>query len=171
MTPIPKDFVRHLRADGDALASLGEALSEWATQAHVSARTAFHLDLILDELLTNIVEHGVPAQGGKDAAAGDIRIEVRVGLVENGAGLEVHIRDDAQAFNPLSILQSDIDTQLTATLEARTPGGLGIHFVKTLTQALHYMRHPAHSNNTEHQRGYNEICLLMRTGSDASRNC
>jgi len=152
------------------MAALCEALSEWATQADLPARTAFHLDLILDELLTNIVEHGVPAQDDGNETVGSIGIEVRVGLVGSGSGLEVHIRDDAQPFNPLSILQSDIDTILTAPLEARKPGGLGIHFVKTLTQALHYTHHPALSHSAECKHGYNELRLLMRTGSDVSQN-
>lgn len=216
MKRISEDFVRHFRADGAALASLSEALSVWAMQAKLPARTAFHLDLVLDELLTNIVEHGVPAtcevenaevsdQAGhraghraghltarhtQNGTRGDkrIEVEVRVGIRMNlrmnlhrdlhkdlpadlsaeASGLEVYIRDNAQRFNPLSILGADLDASLIAPLEARKPGGLGIHFVKSLTQVLQYTRYPAEGDSANTQPGYNEMRLVMRTGFDVS---
>jgi anti-sigma regulatory factor (Ser/Thr protein kinase) len=44
------------------------------------------------------------------------------------------IEDCGEPFNPLNVAKPD----LNAPLEDRSPGGLGIHFLKTLADNVYY---------------------------------
>ena len=167
MTSIPEDFVRHLHADGHALAAFSEALSQWARRASLTDKTAFHLELILEELLANVIEHGeapcLIAGHANHSPCLAIEMDVHVALIECGRMLQVEVRDNALPFNPLRLPSPDVD----APLSARRVGGLGVHFVKTLTQSLEYVRSGGNSANAS---GYNEIRLTIRSDCDASRH-
>ena len=88
---------------------------------------AVNINLILEELLTNIIFYGY-----QDHAQHVIYITFEKGDSE----IRLTIEDDAIAFNPLEQEAIDLDT----LLEDKPIGGLGIHFVKNLTQSLEYER-------------------------------
>jgi len=80
----------------------------------------------LDEILSNVVLHGV-GEGG---------CEVRVSLVVSEAEVVVTIEDDGGPFDPLSYPPPDLE----APLEERQVGGLGIHLVRELMDEARYER-------------------------------
>lgn len=81
---------------------------------------AFSANLCLEELITNIIQHGL---GGVP----DRLIHVRVSITEEW--LEIILKDDAPAFDPFAQApQPDLDLDV----DQRPIGGLGVHLVKTL---------------------------------------
>ncbi|MGI4856885.1 MAG: ATP-binding protein [Janthinobacterium lividum] len=137
MTPLltlPAPFSRRIAARREDVAALGDAFAAWAGQAALPRRTIFHVELILDELLTNIVMHGVrSAMPGPDAP---VMIDLCVAFTATGAALSIAMRDNARPFD----LTGHAPADTLAPLAARPEGGLGLHFVRQLTQAAHYHR-------------------------------
>ena len=83
------------------------------------------MTLILEELYTNTITHG--ASDGRD-----IFIEVNLGIDKNE--LVMIYKDTGIPFNVLELPDPD----LTASIENREVGGLGVHYVKTLTDSVEY---------------------------------
>lgn len=83
------------------------------------------ITLILEELYTNTITHG--ASDGRD-----IFIEVNLGIDKNE--LVMTYKDNGIPFNVLELPGPD----LTASIENREVGGLGVHYVKTLTDSVEY---------------------------------
>lgn len=83
------------------------------------------MTLILEELYTNTITHG--ASDGRD-----IFIEVNLGIDKNE--LVMTYKDNGVPFNVLELPGPD----LTASIENREVGGLGVHYVKTLTDSVEY---------------------------------
>jgi anti-sigma regulatory factor (Ser/Thr protein kinase) len=91
---------------------------------------------ILEEMVTNVFKYGgIPA--GSDACM----IEVLL----RGTFMDITIEDTGKPFNPL--LLPEVDT--AKNIEDRPIGGLGIHFVKKLTDSQYY----------EHRDGKNVLKL------------
>ena len=97
-------------------------------EGNVPATVVCHFNLVLDELLTNIVSHGY---GESDD---DHDTDIRVGVLVADGTMTVRIEDDAEAFDPLTAPQPDID----AGVEERPIGGLGVYFVKTFMDSVTY---------------------------------
>lgn len=85
------------------------------------------VQVALDEILSNIVRHG-------SAGSEDRFIEMTFALVDGS--LQITIVDDGPGLNPLTLPEPD----LTAPLEDRRPGGLGIHLVTHLMDRVEYTR-------------------------------
>jgi serine phosphatase RsbU (regulator of sigma subunit)/anti-sigma regulatory factor (Ser/Thr protein kinase) len=81
---------------------------------------AFSANLCLEELITNIITHGLRGQP-------DRTIHVRMSISEEW--LEIILKDDAPPFDPF---QDAPSPDLEATVDERPMGGLGVHLVKTL---------------------------------------
>jgi anti-sigma regulatory factor (Ser/Thr protein kinase) len=112
------------------LAAIGETADEIAAfcALHRVPETAIgHLNLALDEAMTNTITYGWPEGGDHEV--------VLTLTVEKGA-LTAEVSDDGRAFNPLEVPPPD----LGADLESRPVGGLGVHFIKTLMDAVSYRR-------------------------------
>lgn len=93
----------------------------------VSGRTAYHIQLALDELVTNVISYASPP----DRPCG---IEL---VLERGPdAVDMTLEDDGDPFNPLQAPEPDVN----APLEARPIGGLGIHFVRKTMDQLSYER-------------------------------
>lgn len=102
-----------------------EALITWATLQGAPRAAARSVALILDELVTNTIQHGYQGQ-----PCGAIAVEASL---EDGA-IAVQLTDQARPFDPLSLQPPDMD----ADIEQRSIGGLGILFVRRLTDELSY---------------------------------
>ena len=93
----------------------------------IGHRDLNRFNLALEEVLTNIISYGFPA-GGRHA------IEMRVGY-DDGA-LQATVSDDGVPFDPLAAAPPD----LGGPAEHRKVGGLGIHLLRALTDAIDYRR-------------------------------
>jgi serine/threonine-protein kinase RsbW len=103
----------------------------------------FPVNLCLDELITNTVMYGLKG-------ACDRTIEVEIRATEHY--LEIQITDDAPPFDPfLNAPHPD----LTATIEDRKIGGLGIYFVEKMMNE-HHAHHDGQHNVTTLRKFLNQ---------------
>jgi anti-sigma regulatory factor (Ser/Thr protein kinase) len=88
------------------------------------AAAAFELDLVIEELFTNMVKyHPLGAS------------EIEIGLSRSGPDVVVVIRDsDVEPFDPTTAPPADLDRPL----HERRAGGLGLHLVRRIARDLRY---------------------------------
>jgi len=119
------------------LTKLATAVEEFAEQSGFSTRLQFHLNLALDELVTNIINY---AYNDDDTSP---KIDITLEFSDNT--VKVLLIDNGRAFDP-TITQSPA---LESNVSERPIGGLGIHFAKTLMDRMQYFR----------SNGYNHLKL------------
>jgi len=128
-----------LAADPSALARLATTLETFGEANDLPTQAVLHLNLCLDELITNIISYAYEAPAGH---------RIQLDLVLEGGLLRGELTDDGRPFNPLQAPAPDLD----ADLDQRRIGGLGIHFVKTLMDHVDYRR----------QAGLNRVTFQKR---------
>jgi anti-sigma regulatory factor (Ser/Thr protein kinase) len=117
------DFI----SDRAELEKLEGFTADFAAKAGLSEKDLFALQIVVEELVTNVIDYGgVPA--GEHA--------VRVDLSADDGELGIRLTDRGREYNPL--LREDPDVTLPA--EQRPIGGLGVHFCKKLTETQEYER-------------------------------
>ncbi|MCH8474401.1 MAG: ATP-binding protein [Opitutales bacterium] len=109
------------------LASLAKALEDFGQRENLPPAVIGPLNLALDELFTNIVQHGYPP--GKE---GRIFLQLR----KNENSVEALLQDQAPAYNPFEAPDPDLESPI----ESRPIGGLGVHLVKELMDHWEYRR-------------------------------
>jgi serine/threonine-protein kinase RsbW len=126
-------------SDRAELGKLEAFTSDFAAQSGLSPSDLFALQIVVEELVTNVIHYGgVPP--GEPACS--------VTLTAGEGELVMVIRDRGAAYNPL--LREDPDVTLPA--DKRPIGGLGVHFCKKLTEAQEYHR----------EDGWNVLTLRRR---------
>ena len=133
MSSVSAVFVNQ-RAEIERLARLAE---RFGTEQHLSDDDVMMINLVLDEVVANIISHGYDD-------AGEHQIHVTLAL--DDAELTIRVEDDGRPFNPLDAPPPDLDLPL----EDRPVGGLGIHIVRSVMDAV------------EHRRDDNRNVLIMR---------
>lgn len=124
-----KDFGNSL----SELDALTEVLEQFGKSHHLPAETVGALNLALDELFTNVVQHGYRAdQNGKIT----LRLEM------DGNAVLATLQDQAPPYNPFDAPEPDIESPL----QSRPIGGLGVFLVKKLMD--HWEYHREKENNT-----------------------
>jgi serine/threonine-protein kinase RsbW len=114
---------------------LGHLVEQFAEGNGLSSETAFHVNLALDELVTNVIMHGYADTG---------RHEILVRLELGTEALKVEVEDDGLPFNPMDVPPPD----LGLGIEDRPIGGLGIHFVRSVMTSVEYRRESGHNHLT-----------------------
>jgi anti-sigma regulatory factor (Ser/Thr protein kinase) len=104
-----------------------EAVINAAKNGGVDQKRFFDIELALEEILVNIMNHAY------EGANGDIQVVCRS---DNQQCFIIEITDTGKAFGMTSVAPPN----LSGTISERTIGGLGIHFVKKLTDKLQYRR-------------------------------
>lgn len=127
-----------LRNDLNDISQLAERIEAFGEEGGLSVQHIYQLNLVLDELLTNIVSYGYD-----DGLPHEIRLRLRA---EPGH-LTAILTDDGKPFNPLKEAPAAV---LDGSVEDRPIGGLGIHFMRTLMDEVTYQR----------QDGYNQLTLI-----------
>lgn len=106
---------------------IADFVRELGANNKLDQRLTFHLDLILDELITNIISYGYP-----DKDEHDITLNFDV----DGDFLHLEIIDNGIAFNPLESKKPDT----SLSVDDRPIGGLGIYFAKSFSDNITYFR-------------------------------
>jgi len=119
---------RHAAVNNDAqrLPELAGFLKEFWSSARLPPEQSMPFDLALEEVFMNTVMHGAPA--------GTARVEVS--LVLAGDRLTMTIADDGPEFNPLTLPAPDV----TAGLDERRVGGLGVYLTRQMMDDVSYQR-------------------------------
>jgi anti-sigma regulatory factor (Ser/Thr protein kinase) len=113
--------------DLGALAALAERVERFGAEQHLPARIVNALNVVLDEAVSNAINHGYDA---------GVRGEIAVRLRREPDGVTAEVEDDGRAFDPLQAPPPD----LTLPLEQRPIGGLGIHLIRNLMDEVSYAR-------------------------------
>ncbi|HSM98714.1 MAG TPA: ATP-binding protein [Gallionella sp.] len=116
----------------DDLARARQLVADLAAAENLPAEAVFDLNVILDEVLSNITKYGYDDNR---------RHEIRLRMAVADGVLEVEIEDDARPFNPLTLPAPD----LSLPLAERPVGGLGWHFVRSLVNEAEYARVANHN--------------------------
>ena len=115
---------RGFRREIDALDEVFRFLEDFVDEAVIDDRTAFTINLVVEELFTNMVRHNT---GGGD--------QIAVSLERAGDRLHLEIVDsDVDEFDPAAVPKPAV----TAGIEDRRPGGLGLHLVQTMVDELEF---------------------------------
>lgn len=117
-----------------ALLALVAAMCE---REQIDDPTRHDLQLIVEEACVNVMHHAYPAGQG-----GPLTLAVRIVNEGGPRRIEMTLEDRGRPFDPLSV--APVDT--AATVEARAPGGLGVHLIRQLSDRQHYQRHPLRGN-------------------------
>ena len=132
--------ILHLPADASALDALAQWVDSRASGGLIPEDAVFHVNLVLDELVSNIVTHG------RWEGSGATRIAI--GLTRADDTVTLTIEDDGAPFDPTRADPVDTD----APLEQRAVGGLGLHFVRSFMDDVSYRR----------QGGWNQVTLIRQ---------
>ncbi|HEY6572295.1 MAG TPA: ATP-binding protein [Candidatus Eisenbacteria bacterium] len=117
-------WVRRFPRDIAALPEIFDFAHEFAAESGVAAEPGHALDLVLEELFTNLVRHNR-----------DGRHDIEVGLERRDGAIQLTLRDfDVTPFDPTTVPSPD----LTLPLEEQTRGGRGIHLVRQLAREFRY---------------------------------
>ena len=115
------------------MAAVDGFVAAFVSEHGIAADEASRILILLEELLTNLTKYGYPDR----AVCG--RAEIVLAL--NDGCLEIEFIDDGCAFDPLEAPPPNLE----GSLENRTPGGLGLHILRFLTDQAHYERRNGHN--------------------------
>ena len=126
-----------IEPDLNDLKQITASVKEIGRQENWPSDLVFKIDLVLDELATNIVKYG-----GKVS-------EIEISLSSEVEAVTIEITDDGRPFDPLNdVAEPDLDSPLNE----RRAGGLGVHLVRSMMDELHYRR----------EQGKNHLALTKR---------
>lgn len=110
--------------DLQALEAVFAFLAEFVAQQGLDEGVGLRIDLITEELFTNMVKYGA---GGGD--------RVQVSVERDGPLLQLELVDfDVEPFDPQSVEPALLGNQI----RERRAGGLGLHLVRSLADELQY---------------------------------
>ncbi|MHC1765799.1 MAG: ATP-binding protein [Verrucomicrobiia bacterium] len=112
-----------LKNSSEEMPRLRNALQDFALANGLPPKARQAADLALEEHLTNVLNYAY-----LDSAVHEIIVRLSC----PAGALQVEVEDDGQAFNPLKVPPPDT----SIPLEARPPGGLGIHLMRQFMDTL-----------------------------------
>jgi serine/threonine-protein kinase RsbW len=115
-------------ADSAYLEKMLEYIEGYARKAELSGQECYDVRLGCEEVLDNIILYAYPGKTGT--------ISIKCALHSNAYRLTIVIEDRGGAFNPLSIPEPDV----TAPVEQRQIGGLGIFLSRKMFDSIEYER-------------------------------
>lgn len=117
-----------IRNDIQELDRIREFIEKHGDEWGFSTKNVFSINLVLEELITNIIFYGFD-----NDQVHDILIDMQL----QDDQLQLLIEDDGKPFDPFSV---DTPEDLDKSLEERRIGGLGIHFVREIMDTCSYER-------------------------------
>lgn len=125
------DLVIRIPGDLAEISRLPGLVEDFGARSGIPPGMVAMLNLVLEELVANTVSYGYGEDGN---AHPDRAIEIR--LIRQDNLVTLTVEDDAKPFDPTRLAAPDTE----AALEDREPGGLGIHFVRTVMDTVEYSR-------------------------------
>lgn len=129
-----------VRNTHDAIAPASSRAESWLEENGAAPKAVYLVLLALEELVTNCIKYAYD-----DAAEHTITVE----LTLDGSELRMTVIDDGRAFDPLQVPAPD----LTAQVEDRQAGGLGLFLLRRMADGIAY----------ERRNGTNRLTLTKRT--------
>lgn len=127
-----------LRREMSALSSLLTMSEEFCRLNGLTGPNRETIDFVLEELFTNAVKYGSSDPG-----------EILIVLDRRQSELHLSVTDfDADRFDPREVPEVEVGEPL----DARRPGGLGIHLVRKLADRIEYEHHDRTSRITIFKR-------------------
>jgi len=114
--------------DISELEKLNHFLDQLSDHWELNAKTRMELNLVLEELVSNIIFY---------AYNNSLKHYILISCIRNDNVLEIKIVDDGKPFDPV---MAETSGEIDKPAGEREIGGLGIHFVKTLTDEINYSR-------------------------------
>jgi serine/threonine-protein kinase RsbW len=111
----------------DAMAEVAAMVEAFCKEYGVSRRILNDVNVALDEVLNNVISYAF-----EPGARSEIGISVEI----RGGKIVIDVEDAGRPFDPLGAPPPD----LTGGLRERRVGGIGIHFVRNLMDAVEYAR-------------------------------
>ena len=113
-------MVAHFPATLDSLGAIAAFTIDMASRAGLDGHATYGLRLAVDEVVTNIIQHGYAESG-------------RIGMVDVSArfdagSLTIEVEDTGEPYD-LAMQRLPSAEELAAPLEQRRPGGLGLFLV------------------------------------------
>lgn len=112
------------RADPDQLAAIREFVARSSQALAVDERTIGDLQLAVDEICSNVIQHGYGGRGG----------EIEITVEDAGASIRLVVRDWGMAFDPGRVPAPALDLPL----EERKLGGLGLFLVRQIMDEVQF---------------------------------
>jgi serine/threonine-protein kinase RsbW len=124
-----------LRMDAqlENLSAIRDFVEETATRLNAMPAAIPNVVLAVDEMVTNIIEHGYQGQPGS--------IEIEVTTREDA--LIIRLRDQAPPFDPTTMPLPD----LSIPFDDRPPGGLGIYLTRKVMDEVQHRVTATHGND------------------------
>jgi serine/threonine-protein kinase RsbW len=120
VTAVSRSFDREI----PALDGIFDFVGAFIARHELDERTAFSLNLIVEELFTNFVRHN---EGGGE--------QIVLAIEKNNNTIRIELVDDGvEPFDPDTVAEVPV----RAGIDERRPGGLGIHLIRTMVDSLHY---------------------------------
>lgn len=115
-----------IHKDQDGLTTLTDQLDVVSKEWNILPKDTIQLNLVLDELITNIIEHG----GGCSKCPIEIRME------KTNSQFKIQLSDGGPPFDPTHCKPADV----TLPIDQRKCGGLGVLFVRKFSDDCSYER-------------------------------
>jgi anti-sigma regulatory factor (Ser/Thr protein kinase) len=116
-----------IRNNANDLIKSSKEVNKFLESQLVSSKIVYKVNLVLEEILTNIIKYAFDDEGEHD---------IRVLLVLEDTGLIIEFVDDGQEFNPLSVPPP----RMKESILESTEGGLGLHLVRQAVESIEYHR-------------------------------
>ena len=117
-----------MAAKVENIEDMTDELNAWFEENDISMKITLQLDVVLDEVLTNIASYAYEGEPGD--------MTVRAEMINGGSTLRMEFFDKGIYFDPLAKEDPDI----TLSAEERKIGGLGIFIVKKTMDNVSYER-------------------------------
>jgi anti-sigma regulatory factor (Ser/Thr protein kinase) len=124
-----KELQFKIKSKIDDLEQMNFTVKGFLEACDIVDQTIFKVNLILEELITNIIKYGFECKDKKY----DILIYLSLKIKNK---VYLRIEDSGREFNPLSAPPPEIDV----SIEEMQVGGLGIHLVKNIISDMDYQR-------------------------------
>ena len=116
-----------LESSLDCLGQIEQAVETFGAENEWPQDLIFHVHLVLDELASNVVNHGY-GEGGHT---------FQITIQSTSEALTIEVVDEARPFDPF---KDAPHPTVEASVEEREIGGLGVHLVKHLMDETTYKR-------------------------------